>query len=156
MTIHYQVHLLGGATVGIDAATINLGFKKLWFYDHQDNLLAVFRWHNIIGFTVRDSAEGQAITEDLLHEKKQIEQLEQRKGPVLAAVERVHQVMQQTASEVSTAVFEIYDGTKNQGETDVLRSRHGYDIRRGLQQLLMTRAPCKISCGGLSRSWGPC
>jgi hypothetical protein len=63
MTIHYQVHLSGGA-VDLDAAAINLGQRRLWFYDSRDNLLAVFRWESILGFTVKESAEGQEITEE--------------------------------------------------------------------------------------------
>ena len=49
MTIHYQVHLPGGAAVDLDAAAINLGYRKLWFYDSRDNLLAAFRWESILG-----------------------------------------------------------------------------------------------------------
>jgi hypothetical protein len=135
MTIHYQVHLPGGAALELDAAAINLGYRKLWFYDSRDNLLAVFRWESILGFTVKESAEGQFITEELLHERKQIEELENRRGPVVAVMERIHQTMQQAATELTSAHVKILDCAKTKSDTDVLRSKYGDDVRRRLAQL---------------------
>src|SRR5664279_5689786 len=108
MTIQYQVHLPGSVTLDVPATTINLGLRKLWFYDSDDNLVASFLWENIIGFTVKDPTKGQAITNDLLHEKKKIEHLENTKGPILAAVERVHQLVPQLASELNSALLKTY------------------------------------------------
>jgi hypothetical protein len=102
-----MVHLLGGVAIDVAAATINLGVRRLWFCDNDDNLVANFRWESIFGFTVRDSANGQAITDDLLHEKKKIEHLENTKGRILASIERVHQQVPQIASELNSTLVKI-------------------------------------------------
>lgn len=61
--VRYKVHLRNQNIVTLEAAKINTGERRLWFFDADDNLTAVFQWENIAGFSVEGSAAGQIITD---------------------------------------------------------------------------------------------
>jgi hypothetical protein len=94
---NYQVLLNGTAPLEIAAARVNPGMKKLWFYDDEDHLLALFTWDHVIGLQVVGSAKEQAFTDVLLHEKKQradeLAERERNKGVFLAAAETLRNYM---------------------------------------------------------------
>jgi hypothetical protein len=60
----YQVLLNITGPLEIEAAIVNLGVTKLWFYDDENHLLAVFRWDQVIGLQIVGSAKEQAFTHD--------------------------------------------------------------------------------------------
>jgi len=43
LAIHYRIHAEDSKQIDVHADKINLGVNRLWFYDAEDNLLAVFR-----------------------------------------------------------------------------------------------------------------
>ena len=43
MAIHYVIHASDDHRINIHKEKINLGVNRLWFYDGEDNLLAVFQ-----------------------------------------------------------------------------------------------------------------
>jgi hypothetical protein len=57
-------------SIAIKAEKVNMGVKKIWFYDAEDHLIAVYRWDHIIGFDVVGSASEQVFTDSLLHEQR--------------------------------------------------------------------------------------
>ena len=57
----YQVLLTTAGPLEIAAAKVNLGVTKLWFYDDEDHLLAVFRWDQVIGLQVVGSAKNRLL-----------------------------------------------------------------------------------------------
>ena len=87
----YQVLLNTAGPLEIAAAKVNLGVTKLWFYDDEDHLLAVFRWDQVIGLQVVGSAKEQAFTHDLLHAKKtqadELAERERKNGMFLTTAE---------------------------------------------------------------------
>jgi hypothetical protein len=50
-------------------------------------------------------------------------------------MERMHQTMQQAATELASAHVKILDRTQTKGDTDVLQSKYADDVRRRLAQL---------------------
>ena len=65
MITQYRVHLSADSSVALDAAKVNTGEIRLWFFDEENNVIALFKWDNIIGFTVEGSAKGQLITDKI-------------------------------------------------------------------------------------------
>jgi hypothetical protein len=55
------------SSVNISADKVNLGSKKVWFYDAEDRLIAVCQWNHPVGFEVVGSAAEQVFTDSLLH-----------------------------------------------------------------------------------------
>lgn len=84
---------------------MNLGQRKLWFWDDDDHLVAVFVWEKIIGFEVIGSAQDQKITDDLLHEKKISREEAERKGELWAALDQARQKLRDTDSLISGRGF---------------------------------------------------
>jgi hypothetical protein len=134
MGIHYIIHKSADNKVNIHAEKINLGLKRLWFYDAEDNLLAVFRWDAIEGFSIEGPASGQIVIEDLAHEKKvrreKAESLEQSAGPILAALEVLDQSLQDAANAVSTAWLKVHDAQSHKSEAKLLVSNRRGDLLR--------------------------
>ena len=58
------------STTEVEVETVNLGQRKLWFYDEDRHLIAVFVWERIVGFEVVGSAQQQKFTDDLLRDAK--------------------------------------------------------------------------------------
>jgi len=58
----YRVFFDGTQAVDVQAEKINTGQNWLWFFDAEDNLVAMFRWASIHGFAVEGSETGQIIT----------------------------------------------------------------------------------------------
>ena len=134
MAIHYVIHASNDHRIDIHAEKINLGVNRLWFYDGEDNLLAVFRWDNVRGFSVEGTASDQVVIEDLAHEKKvekkKAESLERSHGPVIAALEYADQALEQVASKFSSAWLAVVDAKRRPSETNLLiRQRRGDPLR---------------------------
>jgi hypothetical protein len=99
MAIHYIIHVSDDHRLDVHADKINLGIRKLWFYDSDDNLQAVFRWDSILGFSVEGPASGQVVIEELAHERKmegkKAESFEQQPhGRLLATLENADQALE--------------------------------------------------------------
>jgi hypothetical protein len=67
--VKYLLHLPNGTTE-IEAETVNLGQRKLWLYDVNDDLVAVFVWEKIVGFEVTGSARDQKFTDDCCKKRR--------------------------------------------------------------------------------------
>jgi hypothetical protein len=68
----YDIHLMTGSIITIDAAKINTGERWLWMFDAASNLIGMFTWKNIIGFAVQGTANDQVITDRLPFEMGKI------------------------------------------------------------------------------------
>jgi hypothetical protein len=136
MAVRYKVHLSDQKGVEIDAETINLGVNKLWFYDSENNLLAAFRWDNILGFSVEGSASAQKVTERLLHDKSDnVDELEKTYGPVIAAVDRARQQLEALERAATHAWLKIYDAKKEPQQIEFVLSKHPDRLRDGFIRL---------------------
>lgn len=135
MAIQYKVHLTNQQSVDIQAETINVGVNRLWFFDAEDNLQGAFKWENIQGFSVDGSASGQIVVEELLHEKKKADNLEKTHGPIIAAIERVHQQLQTLESAATSAWLRISDAKKEPREVEFAVSKHPDYLRKGSAEL---------------------
>jgi hypothetical protein len=62
MAIQYKVYSGADSFVALDAAKVNTGENRLWFFDEENNLIGLFKWDNILGFTLEGSAKDQVIT----------------------------------------------------------------------------------------------
>ena len=51
--------------VALAAAKVNTGETRLWFFDEENNLIGMFKWDNILGFTTQGSANDQVITDKI-------------------------------------------------------------------------------------------
>jgi hypothetical protein len=134
MPIHYVVHAVDDQRIDIHAEKINIGRQRLWFYDGEDNLQAVFRWDAIQGFTVVGSALGQVVIEELAHEKKveknKAELLERTHGPVVAALESADQALEQLVSKFSSAWLAVSDAKRRPSEASLLIGQRRGDLLR--------------------------
>lgn len=63
--VNYRVYLSAEASVLVPAAKLNTGEERLWFFDQKQNLIALFKWANILGYTIEGSAEGQVLTDKI-------------------------------------------------------------------------------------------
>lgn len=61
--VRYRVHLSPDSAVSVDAVKVNTGKDWLWFFNADDNLVALFYWRNISGFSVEGSVTGQILTD---------------------------------------------------------------------------------------------
>jgi len=134
MGTHYIVHKSADHKVDIHAEKINVGLNRLWFFDSQDNLLAVFRWENIQGFSVEGPASDQNVVEDLVHEKKarraKADSLEKTDGPIIAALDALDQSLSDTSSTANTMWLKIHDAQSHTSETKLLVSQRRGDLLR--------------------------
>jgi len=135
----YQV-LLKSRTVDVTAATVNLGINRLWFFDSDNRLIAVFRWEEIIGMQVVGSAEEQAFTEELLHVKRresiELAELESQKGTFLATAASFHQTLEKTDKDARAVWVKLYDSRKKTSEMALLVERHAGEIRQIEAQIM--------------------
>jgi hypothetical protein len=131
---HYVIHKSADHKIDIHAEKINLGVNRLWFYDADDNLQAVFRWNKIKGFSVEGPTSGQIVIENLAHESKisrqKIESLERTYGPLLAALETADQALRESESILSSVWLKMYNAKKNTTETRLLLSQRRGDLLR--------------------------
>jgi hypothetical protein len=63
--LNYKVYLTAELTLVLQAAKLNTGEHRLWFFDQDNNLIALFKWANILGFTVEGPAQGQILTDKI-------------------------------------------------------------------------------------------
>jgi len=59
----YKIYITAQATLTVKAAKINTGLRRLWFFDEDNHLVALFRWDHIVGFKIVGSADGQVLTD---------------------------------------------------------------------------------------------
>ena len=64
-SLNYMIYLTAEVTLQLQAAKVNTGERRLWFFDADNNLIALFRWAEILGFTVEGSAQGQILTDKI-------------------------------------------------------------------------------------------
>ena len=130
----YLVHL-PDSTREVDAETVNLGQQKLWFYDHDRHLIAVFVWEKIIGIEVIGSAQDQKFTDDLLHEERTVngkrEAETREKGALWVDLKNALQQLNRTSSALSETwlIFSTVRRTK-QTEIALLVQRHEAELRQ--------------------------
>jgi hypothetical protein len=109
----------------VDAAKINLGVKKLWFYDAQDQLIAVYQWDHLVGLDVVGSAAEQVFTESLLHERrsgslpKQPHAIEQQ-GTIVLSLEEILESLSRTTTEIRRQWITVNDENKQKTKTALL------------------------------------
>src|SRR5262245_35132875 len=131
MAIHYMIHVPGDRKLDIQAEKINLGVNRLWFYDGDDNLQAVFRWDQIHGFSIEGSASGQVVIDELAHERrieqKKLESLEQTHGPMIAALENAIQGLERVNRTLRSAWLNVYDAKSKSHETKLLLEQRRND-----------------------------
>src|SRR6185437_11947195 len=93
---------LSDSTTEVAAETINLGQRKLWFYDKDCHLIAVFVWERIVGFEVIGSADQQKFTDDLLHDLKAADEKRQaeiqEKGELWVGLKNALQQLKEVSS----------------------------------------------------------
>ena len=63
--IKYRIYCSDQVSISVEAAKVNTGDRRLWFFDAENNLIALFKWSNILGFAVEGSAEGQVLTDKI-------------------------------------------------------------------------------------------
>jgi len=61
--LDYKIYITAEATLTVKAAKINTGLRRLWFFDEDNHLLALFKWDHIVGFKIVGSADGQVLTD---------------------------------------------------------------------------------------------
>jgi hypothetical protein len=124
---NYQILLNGTAPLEIAAARVNLGMKKLCFYDDEDHLLALFTWDHVIDLQVVGSAKEQTFTDVLLHEKKQradeLAERERNKGVFLATAETLRKKLQKVNTDLSGAWLKLTDSRKSAETASMIKSR---------------------------------
>ena len=103
MGIKYRVHLSNENSLEICAERINLGINKLWFYDAEGNIQAVFKWDNIQGFSVEGSPTGQIVVDELLHLTKIADDTAKTRGPVVTALDKINNSLKEIGSFADSA-----------------------------------------------------
>jgi hypothetical protein len=136
----YRIHL-AGSTVEIEAETINLGQRKLWLYDRERHLIAVFVWDKIVGVEVVGSVETQRFTEELLHEGKAADEKReaeiQNKGELWVELTDTVQQLKKVSSTLSTTWLKVYDlRRKKETEVRLLVQRHAAELRQEEAQII--------------------
>jgi hypothetical protein len=138
----YQVLLNNIGPLEVTAAKVNLGATKLWFYDDEDHLLAVFKWDQLVGLQVVGSAKEQAFTNDLLHDKRppadEPDGPESKKGVFLTTAELVRQNLQQINKQLSFAWLKL-NNSRTSAETALIIKGHAGDFRLCQAQILDER-----------------
>ena len=61
----YKIYLTAAKTLKVQAMKVNTGEQRLWFFDADNNVIALFQWSDILGFTVEGSAQGQILTDKI-------------------------------------------------------------------------------------------
>ena len=61
----YIIYLNAETAITVQAAKLNTGEHRLWFFDSGNNLIALFKWDHILGFTVDGPAQGQILTDKI-------------------------------------------------------------------------------------------
>jgi hypothetical protein len=129
------------SAINIKAEKVNLGAKKLWLYDAEDHLIGCYQWEHLVGFDVVGSAEQQAFTDALLHERLpsrepvRDEAIEQR-GPTVVLLEEAVAILKQSTEEIRRKWCKIDDEVKNKTETEALVKAQEGTLRR-LQAALL-------------------
>jgi hypothetical protein len=138
----YQVLLNNAGPLEITAAKVNLGVTKLWFYDDDDHLLALFAWDQVVGLQVVGSAEEQAFTVDLLHDKKptadEPAEPDSSKGVFLTTAEQLRENLQQMNKQLSFAWLRL-SNSRNSAETALMIKGNPAEFRRCEAQILDER-----------------
>jgi hypothetical protein len=129
MVIKYRVHLTSEESLEIEAERINLGNKKLWFYDGDDNLQAVFKWDNIQGFSIEGPASGQIIVDELLHERRMTDEAAKNRGPVVTALDKVNNSLKEIGSFADSAWLTLLEVNKKEVELQLLMTTHAADLQ---------------------------
>ena len=154
MPIHYAVHLSDQKKIDIQAAKINLGLKRLWFFDTEENLIAVFRWDNIQGFSIEGSASGQIITDDLPHEQKaeerKAEATRQARGPVRHALETAEQSLKNVTTVLGSAFLALSDMKNKSSEAELFVTRHRDELLRYQAQLKDRQRDVEVTIGRIN------
>jgi hypothetical protein len=135
----YQVLLNNAGPLEITAAKVNLGVTKLWFYDDEDHLLALFAWDQVVGLQVVGSAKEQAFTDDLLHDKKptadEPAEPESSKGVFLTTAELLRDNLQQINKQLSLAWLRL-SNSRNSAETALMIKSRATDLRLCQAQIM--------------------
>lgn len=130
----YLIRLIE-STTEIEADTINLGQRRLWFYDKDRHLIAVFAWERVVGFEVVGCAEQQKFTDDLLHDVKTTEAKReaevQEKGELWVSLNDALQQIK-NASSTLNKTWLTFNSTRRQKQTEValLVRRHAAELRQ--------------------------
>jgi hypothetical protein len=146
--IAYLIHQPDSPPIELTAAKVNLGINRLWFFDEQSNLLAVFRWEKISGLSVKGSAENQVIDglPDNMQKVTSDAELEAEKGAVLAALETAHQALDRAKSQLSTAWLRLLDAIRQSPTESALL------VTRREGELLLQEARLLDSAAGVEKS----
>ena len=138
----YQVLLKNAGPLEITAAKVNLGVTKLWFYDDEEHLLALFVWDRVVGLQVIGSAREQQFTDDLLHDKKptadDAAEPVSGKGVFLSTAERLRENLQQINKQLSFAWLRL-SNSRNSAETALMIKGNAAEFRRCEAQILDER-----------------
>ena len=114
--------LCNGAPIELTAAKVNLGINRLWFFDEQSRLLAVFRWETILGLMVVGSAEGQIIAgvpDNMRDEKEKADESRTPPG-LLARIEGIEQTLRKADSDMGLASLTLRYGSEGKAEVNLL------------------------------------
>ncbi|HLH04047.1 MAG TPA: hypothetical protein VKX25_14870 [Bryobacteraceae bacterium] len=150
----YRVVFQGGEprTATIRADKVNLGLKRLWFYDEQNHLIAMYRWEELVGFEVVGSAEGQVLVDELLHERRigvrneDREQAIEERGKMTVLLEECLATLKRADSEIRDQWIAISDENKKKTQVQLLVNHQAarlqtiqaglIDTSRSLQRVL--------------------
>ncbi len=121
----YRVTLTSGEARTIHAATVNLGMRKLWFYDDKNHLTALYRWDHLAGFEVVGSADQQVFTEVLLHEARpatpvEREQAIEEKGLMRVLLEECVTILNRAHEQLRHTWVKVDDENKKKSEIKLL------------------------------------
>lgn len=123
------------SSINIKADKVNLGIKKLWFYDAENRLIAVYQWDHLIGFDIVGSAAEQNFTDALLHEKRPLstperaEAIEQR-GMLMVLLEEALATLERAKDDIRGQWCKINDENKNKTQVALLIQRQEARIRQ--------------------------
>lgn len=121
-------------SINIKADKVNLGFKKLWFYDTEDRLIAVYQWDHLIGFDVMGSATEQVFTDSLLHEKRPLSTAEraqaiEQRGMLMVLLEEAVATLNRATNDIRGQWSQINDENKHKTQVELLIQRQEARIR---------------------------
>lgn len=122
------------SSITIKAGKVNMGIKRVWFYDAEDDLIAVYHWDHIIGFDVVGSASEQVFTNSLLHEKRSVspgersQAIEQR-GVFMVLLEEALGTLNRATNDIRMQWSKINDENKNKTRMELLVQRQEARIR---------------------------
>ena len=132
----YLVRFDDGQSTTVRADKVNLGQRKLWFYDGQDHLIAVFLWEQLVGFEVVGSAAEQLFVEHLPHERRinLTTELQQKaaeeRGKITVLIEHFVDTLKGTTDELRHQWVSIDDENKKKTEVQLIVQRHGGTIQQ--------------------------